>query len=102
VVERKGPKGFSFGKVPAKKEKQVKDDDRVLLYPNIDVARPNHRNFKAVMKKPSFIPPPPVKEEPEITKSLSPIVNKRKEGVSIAPLKYSHMSTEDLEKHLWN
>ena len=76
-----------------------------MLYPNIDAARPNHRNFKAVMKKPTFIPPPPVKEEPEIIKekSLSPVVpKKRKEGISIAPLKYSHMSTEDLEKHLWN
>jgi hypothetical protein len=56
------------------------------------------------MKKPTFIPPPPVKEEPEIIKekSLSPVTKKRKDGVSIAPLKYSHMSTEELEKHLWN
>ncbi len=35
-------------------------------------------------------------------KSLSPVIYKKKEGVSIAPLKYSHMSTEDLEKLLWN
>lgn len=57
------------------------------------------------MKKPTFIPPPPVKEEPEMItkeKSFSPVVKKRKDGVSIAPLKYSNMSTEDLEKHLWN
>jgi hypothetical protein len=57
------------------------------------------------MKKPTFIPPPPVKEEPEMItkeKSFSPVVKKRNDGVSIAPLKYSNMSTEDLEKHLWN
>jgi hypothetical protein len=44
----------------------------LLLYPNIDATRPNHRNFKAVMKNPTHIPPPPVVEEQPVVKEKSP------------------------------
>jgi len=56
------------------------------------------------MKNPTHIPPPPVVEEQPVVKekSPSPVIKKRKEGISIAPPKYSHMSTEELEKLLWN
>ena len=48
-VERKG-QGYSFGK-PSKDTKVIQDE-RLLLYPNIDAARPSHHPAKSVMKKP--------------------------------------------------
>ena len=102
-VERKEPQGFSFGK-RKDTEKKPAVDNRLLLYPQIDATRPNHKGAKGLIKKPTYIPPPPVVPEkiPIEKEKVAEVIPKRKPGVSIAPPRYSALTTEELERLLWN
>ena len=96
-MERKG-QGHSFGK-PSKDPKVIQDE-RLLLYPKIDAARPSHHPAKSVMKKPVYKKPKTPEREVVAPKEQSPIIRK-KDGIVIAPEKYSRLTGEELERLLW-
>lgn len=82
-----------------------------MLYPNIEVSRPNYRPSKTVFKKPC-IPLTTMKEAFSPSRSQMTSVSeaetratsaeKKQGGYSIAPTKYSTLSQIELERLLWH
>ena len=103
LVERKGSQGYSFGK-PSKTQVKPQKDERVILYPSIDAARPNFRPSKTVMKQPQASPVRIKSSVSEAETRLSSDEKPKKPAKAprIAPEKYSKLTSVELDRLLWH
>eukprot|EP00347_Sterkiella_histriomuscorum_P001067 403373456 len=121
VTEKKAI-GFSFGKGSKEVDKTLKiknnqiekTDNRLILYPNIDATRTNYHGNKTLIKQP--LPKPKQLEEKllrssqmetdrqsEVSTQASEFSDSKKkirQGITIAPIPFSKLSDQELERYL--